>query len=219
MWNQEDVNTMLDLLTDGKNYKEISSVINKTESSIRSKSHKLGYKSSTYYKPKYSTFSCKECNIEFEDYTGRNRIFCSQSCNAKFNNREKGFEIREKEKESECVSCGEKINNRKYCNRECQRDYERKKIFEKIDTGDTSLYERNYKKYLINKYGEKCMDCGWCEKNRKTGNIPIQLEHIDGHSENNRLDNLKLLCPNCHSLTSTYGALNKGNGRKNRYKK
>ena len=49
------------------------------------------------------------------------------------------------------------------------------------------------------------MDCGWCEKNKKTGNIPIQLEHIDGHSENNSLDNLKLLCPNCHSLTPTYG--------------
>ena len=92
-------------------------------------------------------------------------------------------------------------------------------IFEKIENGDTSLYERNYKKYLINKYGEKCMECGWCERNKKTGKIPIQLEHIDGHSENNRLDNLKLLCPNCHSLTETFGALNKGNGRKNRYKK
>jgi 5-methylcytosine-specific restriction endonuclease McrA len=57
------------------------------------------------------------------------------------------------------------------------------------------------------------MDCGWCEINPITNKVPIQLEHIDGNSENNSLDNLKILCPNCHSLTPTFGALNKGNGR------
>ena len=39
------------------------------------------------------------------------------------------------------------------------------------------------------------MDCGWCEKNIVTNKVPIELEHIDGNSENNSLDNLKLLCP------------------------
>jgi 5-methylcytosine-specific restriction endonuclease McrA len=62
------------------------------------------------------------------------------------------------------------------------------------------------------------MECDWNKVNETTGKVPIQLEHIDGHSENNTLSNLKLLCPNCHSLTSTFGALNKGNGRKKRYK-
>ena len=42
------------------------------------------------------------------------------------------------------------------------------------------------------------------------------MEHIDGNSENNNIENLELLCPNCHSLTPTFGALNKGKGRKNR---
>ena len=91
-------------------------------------------------------------------------------------------------------------------------------IFERIESGDVTLYEKQYKKYLIYKYGNKCMECGWCKVHPKTGNVPIQLEHIDGHSENNSLPNLKLLCPNCHSLTPTYGFLNKGNGRKKRYK-
>ena len=52
------------------------------------------------------------------------------------------------------------------------------------------------------------------------GSIPTigSQSYIDGHSENNSLPNLKLLCPNCHSLTPTYGFLNKGNGRKKRYK-
>lgn len=60
------------------------------------------------------------------------------------------------------------------------------------------------------------MLCGWNEVHTITGKVPIQMEHIDGNSTNNRLENLKLLCPNCHSLTPTYGALNKGSGRKNR---
>ena len=57
------------------------------------------------------------------------------------------------------------------------------------------------------------MECGWGEKNKFSNTVPIELEHIDGNSENNQLDNLKLLCPNCHSLTPTYKGLNKGNGR------
>jgi 5-methylcytosine-specific restriction endonuclease McrA len=60
------------------------------------------------------------------------------------------------------------------------------------------------------------MECQWNKKHKITNKVPIQLEHIDGDSKNNSLDNLKLLCPNCHSLTDTYGALNKGKGRKNR---
>lgn len=39
---------------------------------------------------------------------------------------------------------------------------------------------------------------------------------MDGNHENNNLSNLKLLCPNCHSLTKTYKGANKGNGRQHR---
>jgi predicted HNH restriction endonuclease len=60
------------------------------------------------------------------------------------------------------------------------------------------------------------MQCGWDKINLHTNKVPIELEHIDGNSTNNELSNLKLLCPNCHSLTSTYKALNKGNGRHKR---
>lgn len=38
----------------------------------------------------------------------------------------------------------------------------------------------------------------------------LQLEHIDGNSDNNKLNNLQLLCPNCHSQTPTWGAKNIG---------
>lgn len=39
-----------------------------------------------------------------------------------------------------------------------------------------------------------------------------------GNYLNNSEDNLDLICPNCHSLTPTYRALNIGNGRKDRHK-
>lgn len=117
-------------------------------------------------------------------------------------------------KDKECLNCNKEIPNRnKYYNNSCQVEYRRKILFESIENGDDSLYVDNYKKYLIFKYGEKCMECGWDKRNPITKNVPIQLEHIDGNSDNNSLDNLKLLCPNCHSLTTTFGALNKGNGR------
>jgi 5-methylcytosine-specific restriction endonuclease McrA len=41
------------------------------------------------------------------------------------------------------------------------------------------------------------------------GSIPLELDHIDGQSNNNVLSNLRLLCPNCHALTPTYRGKNK----------
>lgn len=70
--------------------------------------------------------------------------------------------------------------------------------------------------YCSNKCHNEDYYCGWGEKNEYTGKIPLEVEHIDGNSENNKEENLTLLCPNCHSLTKTYKGANKGNGRFNR---
>ncbi len=69
------------------------------------------------------------------------------------------------------------------------------------------------RKYLFNLYDYKCKLCGWSEINKTTGKIPLEVNHIDGCFTNNKPENLELLCPNCHSLTSSYRSLNKGNGR------
>jgi len=60
------------------------------------------------------------------------------------------------------------------------------------------------------------MKCSWEEINPTTGLVPIQLDHIDGDSDNNNLKNLRLLCPNCHSLTPTFGRLNENSSRSKR---
>lgn len=69
------------------------------------------------------------------------------------------------------------------------------------------------RKYIFNKYDSKCCKCGWTAVNPYTKSIPLEVDHIDGNSNNNSENNLQLLCPNCHSLTSTYRGANRGHGR------
>lgn len=78
------------------------------------------------------------------------------------------------------------------------------------------IVNRHVKRYLREKYGNKCCLCSWSKPNLKTGVVPLVADHIDGNWRNNKEDNLRLLCPNCDSLTPTFAALNKGNGRKDR---
>lgn len=57
-------------------------------------------------------------------------------------------------------------------------------------------------KAIAYKRGWKCENCGNTEWMGQK--IPLQIHHIDGDSENNELENLQLLCPNCHALTENY---------------
>lgn len=52
----------------------------------------------------------------------------------------------------------------------------------------------------------KCAICGISEWNGKT--LSLELDHINGVNDDNRLENLRFLCPNCHSQTTTYGSRN-----------
>jgi Zn finger protein HypA/HybF involved in hydrogenase expression len=53
----------------------------------------------------------------------------------------------------------------------------------------------------------KCECCGITDWNNKP--TPIELDHINGINTDNRLENLRLLCPNCHAQTETYRGKNK----------
>lgn len=53
---------------------------------------------------------------------------------------------------------------------------------------------------------EKCNCCGITEWMGER--LPFEMNHIDGNRTNHSLNNLELLCPNCHSQTSTWRARN-----------
>ena len=71
------------------------------------------------------------------------------------------------------------------------------------------------KNYLMELHNYKCELCGWGEINQFTKNIPLEVHHIDGDCTNNCIENLQLICPNCHSLTENYGARNTGKSKRN----
>lgn len=127
-----------------------------------------------------------------------------------------------------CLSCGKELhgfhNNQKFCNSKCQKDYAYKQYIERWKNGKETGIIGEYgiskylRRYIFEKFNNRCCKCGWGETNPYTGNIPLEVEHKDGDYTNNLEDNLELLCPNCHSLTSTYKGANRGKGRTSRSK-
>lgn len=120
----------------------------------------------------------------------------------------------------ECLNCSalckyssSKMN--KYCNNVCKGEYEYKNIhIPLILEGKKSAGTPTLKRYILDRDDHKCKKCGLGEQwNGKS--LTLQIDHIDGNSDNNYPENLRTICPNCHTQTKTYGS--KGFG--NRYKK
>ena len=129
-----------------------------------------------------------------------------------------------------CISCKKILETRdqiKFCSNKCQAGYQYRVFVVKwksrtVEGGVgilTKTVSGHLRKYLFNKYGESCSLCRWNRRNPITGKVPLEIDHIDGNSENNTEDNLRLICPNCHSLTVHFRNLNKGHGRKWRMNK
>jgi len=70
------------------------------------------------------------------------------------------------------------------------------------------------RRFCFAKYGNQCQSCRLTEWMGSP--IPLEVEHIDGNSSNNNDENITFICCNCHALTPTYKARNKGNGRHKR---
>lgn len=129
-----------------------------------------------------------------------------------------------------CANCSIKLTSRwqlKYCSNKCQFISQQNKYIKEWKSGNKNgnvgissrIISSHLKKYFLEKHGSRCSQCGWNKKHPKSGKVPLEIDHIDGNSENNLEKNLRLLCPNCHALTPNFKNRNKGKGRKWRNKK
>lgn len=119
-----------------------------------------------------------------------------------------------------CIACGLEVasDKRLFCSRRCHKRHQFNERARLLESGAYKVYNCNnfIRKYLTFRLGECCSRCKWNVKHPLTGRVPVEVEHIDGDWNNNALESLTLLCPNCHSLTNTYRGLNRGRGRAHR---
>ena len=76
---------------------------------------------------------------------------------------------------------------------------------------NSKIYNSNRLRGRLISEGIKEHKCEYCNNKEWLGNpIPLELHHIDGDNTNNKLENLQILCPNCHTMTDNYRGKNIG---------
>lgn len=140
--------------------------------------------------------------------------FCSRSCAAVVNN--KISPKRSVKRVCSLETCDKLVplSSTKYCT----KDHWQQHLLEisvrlALETGQMPVSSVACKRVLRQVRGWKCelSDCGITVWNGQE--VPLILDHIDGHSENHIYSNLRLVCGNCDMLLPTYKARNIGNGR------
>lgn len=153
------------------------------------------------------------CGERFSTAEKRQK-FCSSSCSASFHNPRTKRKARE---HFECMFCDKILSKsqEKFCSRECTVSYQAFTKYEDWLNGfvDASNEDGNLKTWartmLLDMVGHRCK-CGWGEINPTVGKPILTVDHIDGNWTNNYCWNLEVLCYNCHTLTPTFGSLNRG---------
>lgn len=129
-----------------------------------------------------------------------------------------------------CLHCNKEVPPKKncfgkYCNNACQAAHTTQKVIDAFlaDPSPATLYSggqirKGIRKYFIVQADSKCSLCQWGEINPHSATElpPLEVDHTDGNWQNCIPSNLRVICPNCHSLTATYRGRNKGNGREYR---
>jgi hypothetical protein len=197
----------------------------------RSEAGKLGYtKTCKTHQERYKRLQedynlnpvrCKNCDDSICYEKRRNR-FCSHSCAASFNNLGKPRNFK-KDTYSRpnvvCLNCQKTTENEKFCSNECCQKHKWNESRQEMESSGVAPGKVSAKRYFTDTEGYKCRECGIVEWQGKQ--LSLILDHINGNADDWRLENLRLLCPNCDSQTPTFKGRNMGNGRyyrRQRYK-
>lgn len=142
-------------------------------------------------------FQCKHCDEQFEtkQKLGGHAIKHIEGSR---------YSVSRKTKlEHECKMCEQPTFNT-YCSNSCQmawqREYIKRPLFE---SGAGGLNPDLVRLFLEEIHGPGCSCCKLTIWNNLP--IPLDIDHVDGNRKNNLPENLRLLCPNCHRQTETWG--------------
>lgn len=139
---------------------------------------------------------CIKCNKEHDGSFGSGK-YCSRAC---ANSRVRTDEV--KEKISKSVLKSEWWISKDFSHNSNPEKIEKNKETWKTKRDFNTAHIFSIKKWIKEERGNKCEECGVEEWNGKK--LPMEVDHIDGNKNNNDVNNLRVLCPNCHSQTDSW---------------
>lgn len=148
--------------------------------------------------------STPDCTNAVYKKPSENKKYCSNDCRAT------NFVVKVVVICPQCEQEFKRTNSRQvHCSRTCS-NVARAGISYKIGAPNCRVTQlKKFRRDLIELYGENCSECGldpiWNGKP-----LTLQVDHINGDNTDNRPENLRFLCPNCHTQTPTYAGRNIG---------
>lgn len=156
--------------------------------------------------------NCENCSIEHDGSFASGR-FCSRKCSRGFSTKAKRQEINKKvSQKTKGVSKpgrpGSAEHLRPYWWSTDKPPFREKKPLDLVFS-NVLPYRTLHLKLRLFEEGLKERKCEWCGITEWNGQpAPLELDHIDGNSQDNSFENLRVLCPNCHAQTPTYRGAN-----------
>lgn len=165
---------------------------------------------------------CQYCSLPFTTCLKKKR-FCNRMCASFFMHaRRKNDKCPRPRALKLCKHCNTPLKEQhpasrvKYCSRSCFATVAKTRTYQRFLNQEENMSPGTRRVCVIQRDGNYCRVCG-CEAIHNGAPLSLQLDHIDGDSDNNSPTNLRLLCPNCHTQTPTYGSKNCSNSVRAKY--